>query len=917
MKHERVISYAKGRVLPALSSLLLILGASGVPTPPAHAAPAEAGLRPAADAEAVGELPMRFEPNAGRTDGRVKFLARGQGYGLFLTPDEVVLALRGADPVRVRFAGATGAAAVEGEAPLAGTTNYLVGDDPAAWRTNVTNYGKVRYRGLYDGVDAVFYGNGRQLEFDFVVAPGADPHAVRLAYQGVSKVEVASDGDLVLTTRGGELRQKAPVAYQRTAAGLRPVASKYRVAAGEVGFEIGAYDPALPLVIDPFLSYSTYLGGTDVDSGRAIAVDALGNIYVAGSTLSLDFPTASPFQGDTPGSGKDAFVSKIAPSGNALVYSTYLGGGNEDEAEGLALGASGNVYVIGTTASTDFPTVAPVQANSGGQRDVFVAVLNAAGSALTYATYLGGGGEDYGADIALDASGNMYLTGRTASVNFPTMNPIQTDSGDNADDAFATKLNAAGSTLVYSTYLAGNLVDAGRDVAVTPGGEAFIFGDTSSTTFATRDAIQNMLSGPSDLFLVHLNPTATQLVSSTYLGGTGTEVAGGIVLDNAGNAYITGTTGSTDFPTMNPIQLNSGGDEDAFVAKLGDRGTSITYSTYLGGSRNDAGRAIALESNGAVHVVGDTGSSNFPTVQPIQTNPGDMNRDVFVTRVNQAGTGFAFSTYLGGNARDEGCDIALDESGNVYVTGDTRSANFPTQSPLGLNPDGDMPDAFVTRIGDAEADVAITKTGTPDPVPSGTEATYTITVTNAGTNPAGNVVVTDPTPAGTTFASATTSQGTFTSPAVGGTGDVTFALGMLAPGATATITLVLTVTAAEGATVTNTATVRTSALDTNTANDTASVTATVSTPVTPPTISGVERLTQPFRVRISGDNFQQGAQVFIGDDATPWPNVTYKSAMRLTLKRGAELKAKFPKGVPVQIRVVNPDGGQAIATFTR
>jgi uncharacterized repeat protein (TIGR01451 family) len=863
---------------------------------------------------------MRFEANTGQTDSRVKFLARGAGYSLFLTPEEAVLGFRNAPALRLRPAGASAAVAVEGEDALQGVSNYLLGDDASAWRTNVPGYAKVRYRGVYDGVDLVFYGNGQQLEFDFVVAPGADPRVIRLAYDGASKVAIADDGALILQTPGGELRQEAPVVYQQTARGARSVPGRYRLApGGEIRFEVGAYDRSRPLVIDPVLNYSTYLGGTAADMGRAIAVDALGSAYVTGSTASVDFPTRNPIQATGGGgNGDDVFVAKLNSAGTALVYSTYLGGGGADTGVGLTLDAAGRVYLIGETASGNFPTVSPLQATNGGGSDVFVAILNAAGSALTYSTYLGGTGDDFGADLALDASGNMYVTGRTASLNFPTLNPLQTDSGDSADDAFATKMNAAGSALVYSTYLAGNGVDVGRGIAVNAAGEAYILGDTTSSTFTTRNPIQNALSGPRDAFLVHLNASATDLVTSTYFGGTGEELAGGIAIDGTDNVYMTGATTSTDFPTMNPIRVSSGGgDDDGFVTKLGAGGTTIVYSTYLGGNKSDAGRAIVVEANGAAYVAGDTSSTDFPTVQPIQTNPGDQNRDVFVTRINAAGTAFSFSTYLGGDGRDEGQDIAVAQSGKAYVTGLTRSANFPTQSQIMLNPDGDAPDAFVTRIVNSTVDVAISKTATPDPVPSGAQITYTITVSNTGPETAGNIVVTDTTPAGTTFVSASASQGTSTTPAAGATGDVTFAIGALASGGTATATVVLTVTAAQGAAVTNTATVTTTALDTNAANNTASVTTNVTTSVVPPTITSAEKVTNPFRVKISGGNFQPGVQVFIGSDTTPWPNVTYKSSVRITLKGGADLKAKFPKGVPVQIRVVNPDSGQAITTLTR
>src|SRR5580692_1612502 len=372
-----------------------------------------------------GKLPLSFEANHGQTDNKVKFLSRGHGYSLFLTGNEAVIALKKTPPqtketkllprrelaeklkggaeavtiVRMQLAGANAVPRVGGAKELPGKVNYFIGNDPASWRTNVPTYAKVKFEGVYPGIDLVYYGNQGQLEYDFVVAHGVDPNQIRLKFEGAGKLRLDEKGDLLLGSAGEEVRFEKPVVYQEVAGRQQAVEGGYMLASGNrIGFQLGEYDHSQPLVIDPVLSYSTYLGGGGFDSGKGIAVDASGNAYVTGLTTSTNFPSANPIQ-STLGGAENAFVTKINPTGSALVYSTYLGGNNVDYGSGIAVDAAGNAYVTGGTTSTNFPTANALQATLGGSANAFVSEINASGSALVYSTYLGGSGGDEGMGI--------------------------------------------------------------------------------------------------------------------------------------------------------------------------------------------------------------------------------------------------------------------------------------------------------------------------------------------------------------------------------------------------------------------------------------------------------------------------------------------------------------------------------------
>jgi hypothetical protein len=548
---------------------------------------------------------------------------------------------------------------------------------------------------VYPGIDLIFYGNERQLEYDWVVAPGADPKLVHVKWEGPSQVTKNASGDLVLSAAlGQELIQRKPIILQD---GKR-IEGGYVVRGREVAFQLAKYDAAKPLVIDPVLLYSTYLGGSAVDQARGIAVDGAGNAYVTGFTSTTDFPGGSSIQVSYGGGTFDAFVTKINAAGSARVYSTYLGGQVTDQGTGIAVDGSGNAYVTGFTNSFDFPTSKPIQgAFALGAEDAFVTKIDAAGSTLVYSTYLGGGATDLGQGIAVDGAGNAYVTGYTNSSDFPATNALQATKGGFGYDAFVTKINAAGSAYVYSTYVGGSGDDFGQGIAVDSAGNAYATGFTYSTNFPRTNPFQANFGGFTDAFVTKINAAGSAYVYSTYLGGSAADVGQGIAVDGAGNAYVTGYTLSTNFPHVNPLQMAHGGaGNDVFVSKFNAAGSALVYSTYLGGAGDDRGAGIAVDRVGNAYVTGATGSLDFPTSNPLQMSNGG-GLDAFVSKINAAGSAYVYSTYVGGSGDDFGTGIAVDGAGNAYVTGVTGSVNFPTANPVQASYGG-FNDAFVLSI---------------------------------------------------------------------------------------------------------------------------------------------------------------------------------------------------------------------------
>jgi uncharacterized protein (TIGR03437 family) len=680
----------------------------------------------------LNDLPLRFERAA---DG--SFKARGPGYAVQLTSRESRLAFGNAQ-IRAILIGGKKPRRLEGLGPSQGVTNYFIGERD--WRTDVSAYERVRYRGVYPGIDMVFHGERQRLEYDFLVGPGADPKRILLELAGADRVSISHTGDLILSANGTEICWKHPEIYQEINGQRRTISGGFFLdARNRVGFEIGNYDRARALVIDPALAYSTFLGGSANDAAASLALDGSGNVYISGNTNSMNLPvSAGAFQTAFGGEGSnywqgDAFVAKFSPSG-ALIYLTYLGGSGDESALGLAVDSAQDVYVVGFTNSRNFPVVNPYQAQFGGMGglsyprtgDGFIAKLNPAGNALIYSTYLGGSQDDEVTAISVDSAGNAYVTGSTLSQNFPVTlgayqmqnagvggEPVQDCCGASyfdGGDAFVAKLDPTGSKLVFSTYLGGSLDDVAGTIKVDSTG-VYVAGCTISSNFPTTPgAFQRTFGGSDpanqfyntgDGFITKLNPTGTALIYSTYFGGLGDDCITSIALDPAGNIYMTGATSSVILPTTpGVIQPSLGGyDElpftiefnmgDAFVGKLNPSGSALVYLTYLGGNANDFGASIAIDASGDAYIVGTTDSPNFPiTKDALQTSmAGDGGSspylpkgDMFIAEINPTGTQLLYSTYFGGSLDDEGLALAIDSAGNVYTAGNTFSSNYKVTS---------------------------------------------------------------------------------------------------------------------------------------------------------------------------------------------------------------------------------------------
>ncbi len=679
-----------------------------------------------------GRMPLAFEKNAGQSDPRVEYLSRGDGYNLFLTRSEAVLSLHRKERqavVRMQFVGANTQPEIRGVDRQTAVSNYLIGNDPSRWQRNVANFGKVQYNGVWPGIDLVYYGNQRNLEYDFVVSPGGDPRQIRMRMAGAKALHVAADGSLLLDVQGGTLTAHAPVVYERTLQGQKKVAGRYTLKGqSEVGFEIENYDPSNTLVIDPILSYSTYLGGSGDDIGTGIAVDTAGNAYVVGYTNSPNFPTVNALQSSNAG-GVDAFVSKINAAGSALVYSTYLGGSSADRGNAIAVDTNGQAFITGATSSANFPHTGPltsIQSSLLGTSNAFVAILTSTGALVT-ASFLGGSQSDSGNAIALDTQGNIYIAGSTTSPDFPFTSIISDTSGNG--DAFVTKIASTASSITYSLKIGGSASDSAEGIAVDANQNAYVSGQTSSNDFPQGSPIQSFYGGgASDAFLAKVNPTGTGLVYSTYIGGSGADDGIAVAIDGSGNAYVAGSTTSNNFPLVQPLQ-STFASKAGFATKVNSSGTSLVYSTYLG---NDQADAIKVDASGNAYVAGSTSGSTLPLAAPIQSTSGVLS--AFITILSPTGNSTPFSTLLGGTQQQRALGLALDANKNIYVTGFTNSNNFPLVNPIqstyGGGGGGAIPagDAFVAKILNTQATLTVTA-GTPQSTFTGTAFPIQLQVT--------------------------------------------------------------------------------------------------------------------------------------------------------------------------------------------
>ena len=856
---------------------------------------------------------MSFEANQGQTDSRVTFTSRGAGYALFLTADGAVMKLQSPEPalkrhehdvppsvgavpsmpylgnsdelhqqtpstlavLNMRVVGANPAAQVSALDRQRNTSNYFIGNDRSKWRTNVPNFAKVRYAGIYPGVDLVYYGNQRQLEYDFVVAPGSAPDVIALSFgtgpEGAHKLSsfIDQNGDLVTHLEGGNVLFHKPVVYQLNDRQQKNIIDGGYVlrAGGQVGFEIGKYDHSKELVIDPTMAYSTYLGGSNADVAMGIALDCCGDAFITGSTLSTDFPTANPLQSTNAG-GKDIFITKFDAAADGEDYSTYVGGSKDDVATDILLDNLGDMTVTGYTLSPDFPTVLPIQAKFGGGSvtgDAFLFQIASHGTAFVYSTYLGGSSDDEGMSLALDSSNNVYLVGYTSSTNFPVVpGSFHTKCGLTAkgicSTGFALMVTVPPgqnqqTSLTYSTYLGGSkgLGDAAYGIwvdntTVPPPGNAYVVGITGSPNFpvtpgafAQDCGTDGKCNGTYDGFVTELNPAGSGLVFSTFLGGSGYDYAAGVAVDSTG-VYVSGNTTSTNFPiTAGAAQKTFGGMSsgcvpsstktcgDVTITKLNPTGSALLYSTYLGGSLDEnPGLSLALDPGGSVYVTGQTDSMNFPMVTPLagQSSYHGGTSDVFLTKLNPQGTAFSYSTYVGGSNSDVGSRVALDIDTAAYVSGTTLSTNFPIAGGAFQSAckscSSNLSDAFAFKVS-TSADLSIAVSA-PKTIASGANLTYTITTGNTGPDGASVVSINNPVPDNVTYQSATVSPNGSCALVIvlGEPPSVTCTVGYQATGAKIRASIVYKVNQTSG-TITNTISVS-SANSSNSPSETVSTT---------------------------------------------------------------------------------------------
>lgn len=739
---------------------------------------------------ALNILPLSFEPNEGQSALKADFIARGRGFSALFTHNGADVLL--ADPsgsgglLHVTLPNASRNVFLTAEKQLPGIVNYFNGSDPQDWYTGLPTFERLRYANIYAGIDLIYYGNGGRLEFDYHVSPGSDPGAIRMRFAGAESMKLDRDGNLVLAMKGGEIRFQKPVIYQPKAGGGKDLVSgRFRISGrNTIGFAVAGYDRTRPLVIDPILNYSTYIGA--LAEATSIAVDQNGEAYVTG-IATLDFPTTpgsyqpvgvrSSSNGYWPQGGR-VFVAKFNSAGTALLYSTFLSGGGVDWASGLALDAAGDAFVVGTTSSTNFPvTPGTLQITNGAIATTgFVTEIASDGAFLVYSTYLGGNTSTSVNDVAVDASGNAYITGDTEDTNFPTTagayrSKAISKATPGLKSAFVVKLNPAGTTLVYSSYLGGSQTDGGWAIAVDSVGEAYVGGETTSNDFpVTAGAIQGSREGTNQQagFVTKFNASGSATVYSTYLGGDDLDYVNAIALDSSGNAYVTGSTNSPDFPvTAGAFQTKIGTASfgypqvNAFVSELNSTGTLLSYSTFLGGGissgvyadEGDAASAIAVDGQGMVYLTGSACTGDFPVTAGAfesEERAGEYSGQctAFLTVMNPAlSKPLLYSTFFGGTgnqnppadgpANAEGMtSLALDPSGNVYLAGYTSSVDFPTTAGVvGTAFDGYTEEAVVAEFTGSELKSlpvpTVTLTSTTNSVLFGQPVTFTATVRSA------------------------------------------------------------------------------------------------------------------------------------------------------------------------------------------
>jgi hypothetical protein len=672
---------------------------------------------------------VAFTENRGQWRDDVLFRARQKGAAFFFCRNEVTyLFLRSADEsfgektgplpmmsatpewpecrghskealiIEAQFVGSNAEPEIITDNLLPHRCNYFYGNDSDTWVTGVRNYSGIVYKQLWPGIDLAYHSGREAVKYDLIVHPGADISEIRIRYIGIQELAVSKSGDLEIRTSYGRLYEKKPYIYQEIDGMVCEISGRYTKYGPNVfGFELDElYNRTEPVLIDPELVYSTFLGGADIEWPGGISVDSSGSVYVMGSTASVDFPVAHPYDGSYNG-GTDVFITKLSSSGDSLVYSTFLGGPNQDLGSGIDIDDSGNTYLTGQTMSADFPTVNAYDNSYNGEGDVFVAKLSPTGDSLLYCTFLGGSDYDFGRNIVVDSDHRTHVTGESYSSDFPLVNPF--DETNNDVDAFLTRLSASGDSILYSTYLGGTGGDGGWGIAVNIFDETCVVGQTLSSDFPTVNPYDDSHNGHFDVFVAKFSTSDDSFIYSTYLGGGNEDRSFAVGLDNSGCAYVTGIAKSPDFPMVNPYDATMDGDWDAFVTKFSQWGDSLQYSTFLGGGDHDSGWGIAVDSSGRAFITGITLSSDFPVQNPFDGsfNGGSYWGDAFVTEFSPSGHILEYSTYIGGTDEDLGHDIALGAFGDFHVVGETWSSDFPILNAYDESLGGNN-DAFILKF---------------------------------------------------------------------------------------------------------------------------------------------------------------------------------------------------------------------------
>lgn len=635
-------------------------------------------------------LPLSFEVNRGQADADVKFVGRGDGFGLLLKPAEAVLTLRKPRPalavnppeaftshqLSMKLEGAASKPSVTGVDRQIARANYFIGNDPAKWIRGVETYSGVLYSGVYPGVDLAFYANHQKLEYDFTMAPYADPQEIRLRFEGADDVELGAGGALILRTAAGDVKHDRPVAYQEANGSRLPVLAAFKeFTDGTIGFQVGDYDRTRPLVIDPVLVYSSYLGGAATDSCKGLIIDKSGNAFLAGDSFSSNFLSHATT------TNSDIFLGKLNKNGLLLTYA-FFGGSKNDSTTGLALDPTGNIYVSGVTESSNFPVFNSFASALVGVSDAFVVKLTPSGEQFFYSNLLGGSGQESGVSVAADATGNAYVTGRTTSADFPLVAAIQPTYGGGDSDAFITKIAQDGKSVIYSSFLGGGSAEnpnVRTGISVDAFGNAYVTGETQSANFPTKNALRAAKTGAAsslDGFVTKINPSGSDFVYSTYLGGSEDDSAFAVTSDTSGNAYVTGRTKSPSFTGSASTRVVNG-TNDFFAAKLNSSGSAISYLTFFGGALGDeSGNAIVLDASGNAVIAGSAGDG-LTTVQAVQSYFRGGATDAFVAKLSSAGA-VTFSTYIGGSGDEVAEAVGVDSDGAILITGSTDSTDLLT-----------------------------------------------------------------------------------------------------------------------------------------------------------------------------------------------------------------------------------------------